>query len=224
MLFWRQSHQSDSFIHWFTHSPLLHSTVIKHLRVPVLRIQWWLGHIHSCPYGVFMLWRQKEKQIINSWPQVASNAVEKKKSEQGRLGPRPGGRRAARRRLGTRAPIPHLPGRRDAAEAEVDRGDLLLLFLMLLLMAKKRLRVSSPLLEETPPPPRTAVNFQFTSKEKESLVIEWKTVLISHLGKRCTFILIIFAFVVVWSSSGIVVPLAGWGKRIFWLKTREWFF
>lgn len=79
---------------------------------------------------------------------------EKKKSEQGRLRPRPGGRRATPRRLGTRAPNPHLAGRRDAAEAEVDRGDLLLLFLVVL-MAKKATSSFLPFAGRDPPPTTT---------------------------------------------------------------------
>ena len=80
---------------------------------------------------------------------------EKKKSEQGRPRPRPGGRRATPRRLGTRAPNPHLAGRRDAAEVEVDRGDLLLLFLVVLLMAKKATSSFLPFAGRDPPPTTT---------------------------------------------------------------------
>lgn len=80
----------------------------------------------------------------------------KKKSEQGRPRPRPGGRRATPRRLGTRAPNPHLAGRRDAAEAEVDRGDLLLLFLVVLLMAKKATSSFLPFAGRDPPTTTTS--------------------------------------------------------------------
>lgn len=60
---------SKLFIHSFIDLLIysfLHLTIIKRLLVPTLRIQWWLGQIHSCPCGALTLLQQKDKgEVIN---------------------------------------------------------------------------------------------------------------------------------------------------------------
>lgn len=121
--------------------------------------------------------------------------------------------------MGTRAPIPHLPDRRDAEEAAGrGGGDLLLLFLMLLLMAKKATWSFLPFARRDPPPlPASFRTCLLHPQQEADLVVFLETEGISSLfsSPPCCFCFIL---------SHFLVKRGGKKKRKERNPTRPWGF
>jgi len=104
--------------------------------------------------------------------------------------------------LGTRAPIPHLPGRRDAEEAAGRRGgDLSLLFLMLL-MAKKATWSFLPFARRDPPPLPTSFRTCLLHPQQEAdLVVFLETEGISSLFSSPPLAVFVLFYLISWSRE-----------------------